>query len=276
MEFALLQVGINEYPLVPLQGCVNDCLNLSRQFTRFGLTTSKVVRLLDRNATRANIIESLRWLIRQDVDLLIFQYSGHGTRIRDRSYDESSGYDSAICPVYSLDGEVILDDELADIYALVAPGKRLIVFSDSCHSGKSQRSLRLTLKKWKTKLLRSDTPRFLPPNLIPGQMSLEDSETDLVRARDYFTRRKSFLENSERCVLISTCREDQTSADAWINNNWQGAGTAGLIWGWNRAGVRASYGTVAQYANGWLKENGYDQVLRVEGKAEVKDRPIFT
>jgi hypothetical protein len=107
-------------------------------------------------------------------------------------------------------------------------------------------------------------------------MSLEDSGTDLVRARDYFTRRKSFLENSERCVLISTCREDQTSADAYISESWQGAGTAGLIWGWNRAGVRASYGTVAQHANGWLKENGYDQVLRVEGKAEVKDRPIFT
>jgi metacaspase-1 len=276
MEFAMLQVGINEYPVVGLQGCVNDCENLWRQFRCFGLTTIKRVTLLDRNATRANIIESLRWLIRQDVDVLVFQYSGHGTRVRDRSHDESSGYDGAICPVNFLEDEVILDDELADIYALVPPGKRLIVLSDSCHSGKSQRSLRLTLKKWKAKLLRAGTPRFLPPNLIPGQMSLEDSETELVRARDYFTRRKSFLENSERCVLISTCREDQTSADAYISGSWQGAGTAGLIRGWNRAGVRASYGTVAQHANGWLKENGYDQVLRVEGKVEVKDRPIFT
>src|SRR5262249_55507307 len=140
MEFALLQIGINDYPIGPkLSGCVNDYLNLSRQFSRFNLATSKIVRLCDLNATRANILESLRWLVRQDVKVLIFQYSGHGTRIRDRNGDETSHYDSAICPVDFIDAGVILDDELADIYALVPPGKRLIILSDTCYSGKSQR-----------------------------------------------------------------------------------------------------------------------------------------
>jgi hypothetical protein len=130
MEFALLQVGINDYPFVPLKGSVNDCLNLSRQFSHFNLATSEIVRLYDLNATRANLLESLRWLVRQDVPVLIFQYSGHGTRVRDRSGDETSHFDSAICPVDFIDAGVILDDELTDIYALVPPGKRLIILSD--------------------------------------------------------------------------------------------------------------------------------------------------
>src|SRR5262245_30516405 len=134
MEFALLQVGINSYPFVPLKGCMNDCLNLTRHFTRYGRTTPRIMRLFDTSATRVNILESLRWLVRQDVESLIFQFSGHGTRVRDRSGDETSHYDSAICPVDFLTNGVILDDELAEIYAKVEPGRRLIILSDSCHS----------------------------------------------------------------------------------------------------------------------------------------------
>lgn len=268
----MLQVGINAYPLLPLRGCVNDCLNLSTQFTRYGWRTLRLQRLFDENATRAKILENLRWLVRQDAPTLIFQYSGHGSRVYDRSGDETDRYDSAICPVDFLDAGVILDDELAEIYALVPPGQRLIILSDSCHSGKSQRAF---LTRWKSKLFRASAPRFLPPDLIPGQM-IEARASDEARARDYFHRRKSFLENNERCVLVSTCKSDQTSADAWIGKQWQGAGTAALLWAWARSGQWAAYPTVAERANGWLKEHGYEQVLRVEGKAENVGKPLFT
>lgn len=277
MDFALLQVGINEYPFVPLKGCVNDCINLSRQFSRFGLTVSRF-GLYDSNATRANILESLRWLVRQDVPTLIFQYSGHGTRVRDRSGDETGPYDSAIVPVDFIHSGVIVDDELAEIYSLVAPDKRLIILSDSCHSGKSQRAFVVRLKSELQRFgMIGQVPRFMPPNLIPGQMLDEFRGNNFIdNERQYFTRRKSILLNNERCVLISSCKEDQTSADAWIEKSWQGAGTAALLWAWTRAGQWAAYSTVAQYANGWLKENGYDQVLRVEGKAGNLGKSLFT
>jgi len=266
MEYAILQVGINDYPFVPLRGCVNDCLHLTEQFARYGYQTVKTQRLFDENATRVKIVENLRWLMKQDVPTLIFQYSGHGTRVRDRSGDETSGYDSAICPVDFQQSGFITDDELADLYTLVPSGQRLIILSDSCHSGKSQRAF---ITRWKRNLFKSPTPRFLPPNLIPDY---DKSKSP----RGWLTRRKNFLINTERCVLISACREDQTSADAWIGSKWQGAGTASLLYGWNRAGQWAPYTKVTQYANAWLKEHQYDQVLRVEGKAENIGRAIFS
>ena len=272
MEFALLQVGINAYPLGnELRGCVNDCLNLSAQFKRLGWQSMKWVRLIDANATRINILESLRWLVRQDAPTLIFQYSGHGTRIWDRGGDESSRYDSAICPVDLFTNGVITDDELADIYALVPADRKLVILSDSCHSGKSQRAF---LARWKSRLLRASTPRFIPTEMIPPNILLA-LDTDQERARAWFSRRKSFLKNNERCVLLSTCREDQTSADAWIEGKWQGAGTAALLYGWNRAGQGASYRTIAEHANTWLKGNKYEQVVRVEGTTENASKSIF-
>ena len=277
-KFALLQVGINTYPYVPLRGCVNDCRNLAEQFAKFSLTPSLYQKLFDADATRKNILDRLRWLVQQDVPTLIFQYSGHGTRLRDRDGDESSHYDSAIVPVDFDSAGVILDDELVGLYALVPPQKRLIILSDSCHSGKSQRAF---ITRWKSKLFRASTPRFLPENLIPElpeEASIQVRKNKWLRGHGWpaITRRKSFLENSERCLLISTCKEEQTSADACIGGQWQGAGTASLIWAWSQLGIHGSYGAAADWANRWLKSSGYDQVLRVEGRRENFDKPFFT
>lgn len=273
MEFALLQVGINKYPFGnSLQGCVNDCLNLTDAFTRNGLRTIQRLRYFDEHATKANILTGLNWLVKADAPTLIFQFSGHGTRVRDRNGDETSGYDSAICPVDLYSNGVITDDELADIYALVPADRKLVILFDSCHSGRSQRAF---INRWKSKLFKRPTPRFIPSNQIPGQI-LAERDKHLTRAADYFTRRKSFLQNVERCVLLSTCRDDQTSADAYIGKQWQGAGTASLLWAWNRAGQWASYETVAKHANSWLKEHDYDQVLRVEGTRDNASKSIFS
>lgn len=264
MDFGLLQVGINRYDGIPLRGCVNDCQNLVRQFDRFGLKPKYHQVLFDRDATRANILGNLRWLLDERLPTLIFQYSGHGARVPDRNGDERDGFDSAICPIDHESAGVILDDLLASVYAHCPADQRLIILFDSCHSGNSQRAL---VTRAKRAMFRSSVPRFLPQQMISR---VPDPP------KTYRVRHRTFVENSEHCVLISTCKPEQTSADAWIDKTWQGAGTAALLAAWRECGVRAVYGAVAAVANLWLKRNGYSQMLRIEGRAENKDRPIFS
>lgn len=265
---ALLQVGINSYAEAPLRGCINDCRNLLDRFDKIGLRPVHHLQLFDAQATRLHILDALYWLTRCDAQTLIFQYSGHGTRVRDIDGDENDRYDSAICPIDFFENGPILDDDLAAMYAMVPDDQRLIVLSDSCHSGKSQRSITLKAKA----LFRRNIPRFVGDDQIP------ELAVSKARAVTGFrlTTRKSFLANNASCVLISTSKETQTSADAYIEKRWQGAGTAALLWAWHELGPHAAYKIVAQYANKWLKDRGYSQVLRAEGRPENAVRAIFT
>lgn len=267
MDFALLQVGINLYGGgLNLKGCVNDCENLLERFGRINRTPTRRLALYDSDATRANILNGLQWLLGHQAPLLIFQYSGHGARVRDRNGDETDRYDSAICPVDFWDTGLILDDELGELYSSVDQSKRLVALSDSCHSGKSQRAVSMK------QLFRMRVARFIPEDKISTRAA-----TLTTPFSGYpLTTRKSFLESTDRAVLISTCKETQTSDDAHISGQWQGAGTAALLWAWNQIGIGAPYLHVAQLANSWLKKNGYTQVLRVEGQLDSRTRPLFT
>lgn len=62
-------------------------------------------------------------------DLFVISYSGHGSLAEDESGDEQ--YDQTWC-LY--DGQII-DDELAQAWAAFPEGARIVVISDSCHSG---------------------------------------------------------------------------------------------------------------------------------------------
>lgn len=65
-------------------------------------------------------------------DMFVLFYSGHGNSIVDESGDEWGDHkDEAWC-LY--DGE-LLDDELYALWPLFDPGVRVLVLSDSCHSG---------------------------------------------------------------------------------------------------------------------------------------------
>jgi len=268
MDFALLQVGINSYPSAPLRGCLNDCENLLQHFTAINRPPRFRLSLYDADATRQNIIDNLHWLFSSQAPLLIFQYSGHGARVRDRNGDETDKYDSAICPVDFWDTGLILDDELGELYSSVDQSKRLVVISDSCHSGKSQRAITLKAKA----MFRMDIPRFIHEDQIPTKAAALARPLAGIK----LTTRKAFLETNERAVLISTSKEAQTSADTYVDKQWQGAGTASMLWAWNQLGMGANYWDVARLANSWLKKNGYSQVLRVEGQSENKGRPLFT
>ncbi len=81
-------------------------------------------------------------------DVLFVTYSGHGSQLPDASRDETGatrdetdGRDET----WALFDRQVLDDELAALWAGLAPGVRVLVLSDSCHSGSAVRAMAAAL-----------------------------------------------------------------------------------------------------------------------------------
>jgi metacaspase-1 len=107
-----LCIGINDYPGTgsDLSGCINDANDWSKILSQKGFTVKK---LLDKEATKANILAEMKALIGQAVkgDSVIFQYSGHGTYIPDADNDETDTTDECLCPHDLSTKGPITDDE---------------------------------------------------------------------------------------------------------------------------------------------------------------------
>ncbi len=144
-----LCIGIDDYPAPDnLRGCVADATEWQQALAGLGF---EVELLVNGEATRENMLERIKKLIvdSQAGDVLALQYAGHGTTVPDLDGDEAvedsrtgSLVDEAICPVDFAAGNLIVDDDLGEIWDLLPPGVSLTMFFDSCHSGGSQRAVR--------------------------------------------------------------------------------------------------------------------------------------
>lgn len=153
IETFVFQVGIDKYtsPKVPkLDGCVQDVLDMkSLLIKKFNVPPNRFLTLTDRQATHVAIISGFR---KQLIDnakvhrnaLVIFQYSGHGSQVKDRSGNKADGLDSTLVPVDSRDlkGSYfdIVDDEIRELFEELSQYTSNIVFIiDACHSGNPTR-----------------------------------------------------------------------------------------------------------------------------------------
>lgn len=270
MNFALLQLAANNYPGAPLNGCLQDLKTLNASFSQLGYVPKVAKSFIDSQMTRKNIISGLEWLIDTKEELKIVQYSGHGARIRSDNDDEI--YDSCWVPQDYEKSGLILDDEVAKIFDKLDDNHNLVILSDSCHSGSMQRGF---ISHKFNKLLKNSAIRSLPEKLSAKYINETRKNTpSAVKTRGIFNkRRKSFIYNNERTVLIATCEPQQTSADAWIDGKWQGAGTAALFRSVSEKNI--SFYNAARNANKWLVENEYEQILRIEAKVAVRNKPLF-
>lgn len=133
-----LCVGINDYPTAPLSGCVADVEMWNSTLSAAGFA---VTRLINARATRNAIVGMLEKMVAtsQRGDVLVFQFSGHGTQVPDLDGDEargdSPGLDEAICPFDFASGALLIDDDIGRIFRNLPDGVNLTCFMDCCHSG---------------------------------------------------------------------------------------------------------------------------------------------
>ncbi|MGZ7032114.1 MAG: caspase family protein, partial [Thermoanaerobaculia bacterium] len=146
-KLALL-VGIDDYLAVThLHGCVNDVRDMRNLLrTTYEFDDANILVLTDAQATHDGIVAKFRsHLINRAAagDIVVFHYSGHGSRMPDLNGDELDDMDETIVPVDSRQGDIqdISDDELnALIRELQAKTKNITVILDSCNSGTAARA----------------------------------------------------------------------------------------------------------------------------------------
>ena len=199
---AALLIGINyKGTSAELRGCENDIKNSKKMLiSKYGFEEKDIIVLMESAAmtyqpTRSNILNYVNWLVsksKSGYSTLWFQYSGHGTYIKDSTGDEKDGKDECI---YTCDDKLIVDDEFHQkLVSAVEKDSKLFCFMDCCHSG--------TIMDLKYKY----------------QSGQNASITDNTK--------KAALAN---VLAISGCKDTQTSADAWLSGSWCGALTKSFL-----------------------------------------------
>ena len=252
-----------------LQGCINDANNMNALLKdHFGFTDIRL--LLEKDATTANIKDSLRWLVSgcRPGDVLFFHYSGHGSQIPDTSDPdvEPDGLDEIICPI-DLDWKdnVITDDYMKWVFDTVPAGVNLTVVLDSCHSGTAldQANQYMPLGLGEARVFgEGDDGRYLAPPLEVQQLIEQlaaEPKPRVIQSRDV----------NQTGLLISGCQSQQTSADAYIGGVYQGAATYSLLSTVKSHSYDLDYKALVDDMNNFMVKNGYSQRPELNGSASL-------
>jgi hypothetical protein len=148
-------------------------------------------------------------------DILFLTCSGHGGQVKDTNNDEG---DDRMDETWVLFDRQFVDDELYDIWSSFKPGVRILVLSDSCHSGSVTRVVPPFLEGGPR---RRAMPREVGKKVEKAHRSLYRSIQEAHPKGDKVKVRATVL-------LISGCMDNQYSMDGDRN----GAYTAALkrVW----------------------------------------------
>ncbi|QID16538.1 caspase family protein [Nitrogeniibacter mangrovi] len=262
MSKSALCIGINDYPGTDsdLSGCVNDAHDWSALLDGRGFA---VRQLLDAAATKASMVAAMTDLITgaRSGDSVVITYSGHGTWVPDTSGDEPDGRDEGLCPHDIADGQVLLDDELAELFARRDAGVRVVLISDSCHSGSVIRGRDPDLDP------AAPRARFLPPALWLGADALP-SGAPPARVFGGFTRLGGDL-------LLAGCRDAEFSWDTRFRGRPNGAFTYYALKALAGLAPGASYLDWFRAIGTFLPSTSLPQTPQLSGARGARHFPVF-
>lgn len=213
-----------------LNACENDARDMERIASARGFKT-KV--LLTTEATSAAVGAFFKSAAKQLVkgDELFLTYSGHGGQVPDRNGDESSdGLDETWC----LYDRQLIDDELYAYFGMFEKGVRILMLSDSCHSGTVSKDVMAVLAGGPKIPIREagaiDYSLFrvkaIPPEQLDRAYRAQEKVYDKIQKKIPAAAQASV---GASVVLISGCQDNQTSLDGTKN----GLFTEKLLNVWN-------------------------------------------
>ncbi|HXF03992.1 MAG TPA: caspase family protein [Blastocatellia bacterium] len=273
-----LLIGINRYriPGADLRGCVNDVKNIKGALTRYyGFADKDITIVTDFDATKKRIQREIEKLVRRARrgDVLLLHYSGHGSNVPDNDGDEADRRDEILCPTDLDWKDPLTDDWLRRTFDGLPAGVNLTVIMDCCHSGTITRAIE-----------PPDVPskeRFLPSpwDLVAVESGRRLSGVVRGGRRDLLRRaRRSqdvvFVDIPE--ILISGCRDTQTSADAYIGGSFNGALTYHLVAAIKEKKGQLTYRELHARTIELLRQGKFSQVPQLEGRKQVLDRPFLS
>jgi len=228
-----------------LTACEFDANDMELLAKSVGYTTTT---LLTADATRDNVKVLISRASAQLVegDICLISYSGHGSQVPDLNSDEDDAMDETWC---LFDGQ-LADDEFFKLLAGFREGVRVVVLSDSCHSGTVLKDQALAMSNNYTALLASEVAGDLQPLNQQRPMTVYRAMPSDLAVSTYLANKTLYdrilsdetLANAENevvaaCVLISGCQDNQLSRDGLYN----GVFTAQLKRVWNGGKFTGSY-----------------------------------
>ncbi len=260
-----LCIGINDYPGTgsDLSGCVNDANDWKAAFTKRGFSVSQ---LLDKQATGKAIRKAISDLVSGAAkgDLVVIQYSGHGSFVPDEDGDEPDGTDECICPHDIEKNGPITDDELFELYSAREQGVKLVVFSDSCHSGSVARFAPISTPPT---MRGAGAPqrrvRFLPPATFLAQRA-----ASRLGIRSFL--RRSAPPGRYAGLLMAGCQDVEYSYDAYFNGRPNGAFTFVALQTLEKLGANRTYLDWFKKIKKVLPSQQYPQSPNLYGSSSMK------
>lgn len=223
-----------------LRGCENDIVNIRQYLVKKrGYCEENIVMLTEKTVkkgTGLNIMHELGTLIVmahvKEAKEVFFHYSGHGSYTIDFNGDEGDGKDETIIPLDYDKVGMITDDQLHDYVVNLPKSCRMLCLFDCCHSGT------ILDLKWRY-------------------------EGDF---KNYIENKASRVNSN--IVMLSGCKDDQTSADALINGKWAGAMTTAFLECIDSSNTwEQLLGNMRLY----LKKNNYTQYPRLCSSLPISD-----
>lgn len=219
-----------------LKACEADAKDMAEIAKSQGFSVETLLTVAaKRDAVRKGVLDAAAKAVSGDIFML--SYSGHGGQLPDRNGDELDNEDETWC-LY--DGE-LLDDELYDLWGKFKDGVRILVFSDSCHSGTVVRMAKAIANiggsfSLAPYMSESSGPkyRFMPPDV--ARTTYRNNRQFYDRLQDTVPKESDVtLKCSVR--LISGCQDNQLSQDGTFN----GLFTAKLLQVWNDGAFQGYY-----------------------------------
>jgi hypothetical protein len=206
--------------------------------------------LLTKKATRDAVLGAMRSAAKELANggFFFLSYSGHGGQVPDVTGEEDDKKDETWC-LY--DGQLI-DDELYYELSRFGAGVRILVLSDSCHSGTVTRAALMP-----PTTIPSQRPKLMPESVamrtyrehqsfydglqknVAKAAGKKPVDPDAAIAQVAVSGRLSAIVKKfePAVILISGCQDNQTSMDGEHN----GAFTEQLLRVWNQGTFQGNY-----------------------------------
>jgi hypothetical protein len=244
----LLSLVLNDWPgsQNDLQGCENDQKNIVNKLkSEFGF--EEIITFKNSQVTRSLFREELKKFVLSAVpgDIIVIDYSGHGSQLIDKDNDEQDGYDEAL---YLYDG-AFSDDEFSKILSQLKEGVICIFIMDSCFSGTVTRDI-------------NKKARFKP-------LLVEVDSNGQQRVRSH---RKREVNTEMNHLVLTGCSDTQTSADAFIGGSYNGALTYAAM---KELVPGITYREWHKRILKWLVSHKYTQTPQLEGPEWMFDLGVF-
>lgn len=224
--------------------------------------------LLRADATRANVLNRLARAAQEAApgDIFMVTYAGHGGQIEDWSGDEPDNMDETWC----LYDSQLIDDEIFTCLKSFAAGVRIVMISDSCHSGTVFRAQRPKRR------VDADAPvltRAMPSTIADQTYTRNQEHYRAIEAKLFAREWKSISHElafpvSAAVVHLSGCMDHQFSHDGPVHGHF----TQTLLDVWDEGRFAGSYGDLHREILKLIQMDQSPQLTRFGGAHPDFDR----